>query len=206
MTDHKSANIDMDEEMAPESVGRSGSYFTNLEKFRITPDYAAGLGVKRLLTHVPIRRPNRQWWVRVHPSEEYRLPAGLIEVEGEDTYIVDHSLHLDLEGDLVFKTLYLTVNRQGDPFIWPVRLPSEDGRLDDWNRVAKEGAELAMGQWVRVSANRSMGTYDLFQAEAQLPDPKWPTETFKQILEVAFKNRIIEDTDHPVIRQLHGLV
>ena len=204
MQENKVVNITREEATNTDVEQKTEGYFSDLSKVRLQPDYATGLGVKKLLTNVPVRKPNRQWWVRVHPSEEYRIPAGLIEVEGEDTYYVDPSMHIELAGDLVFKNLYLTVNRQGVPFLWPIRMPSEDGRLDDWNRVAQEGAELAMKEWVRVSSNRSAGTYDIWQTDEPLPEPNWPTESFSKLLEIGFKNRIISDPGHAVVRELQG--
>ena len=184
-------------------AGGESGFFSDLSKIRIAPDYAERLGVKRILSHVPVRRPDRQWWVRVHSHEAYRIDGAVLELKDEgETYYVHPSLHTDLMSDLSFKTLYLAMNRQGNPFIWPVRLPGEDGRVDEWNRVAREAAEMAMSRWVKMSANRSLGTYDVFETTAELPDPNWPTEPFPQLLEVAFRGRTIETPDHPVVQQL----
>lgn len=186
---------------------QGGGYFADLDKLRISPDYAANLGIKRLLTHVPVRRPDRQWFVRVHPDAAYRIDVAVLEIKDEgETYFVDPALHLDLSGDLTYKTLFTTINRQGIPFLWPVRLPREDGRIDDWNRVARDAAEMAVGRWVKVAANKPLGTYDLFEAAVELPDPEWPTESMEQLLEVAFRDKVIRDPDHPIIQQLQGRV
>jgi hypothetical protein len=52
--------------------------------------YADTVGVKKLLTTVPVRKPNRQDFVRVHPDPEYRLtPAATIEVKDDgEIYLV----------------------------------------------------------------------------------------------------------------------
>ena len=44
------------------------------------------------------------------------------------------------------------------------------------------------------------------EAGVKLPEPEWPTDkTFNDILRIAFKDRLIETVDHPVIqRLLHG--
>lgn len=42
----------------------------------------------------------------------------------------------DLMGEIVPKMLFTAVDRQGVPFLWPVRSPTEDGRLDAWNQSA----------------------------------------------------------------------
>ncbi len=55
--------------------------FDNLCALRLDQSYADTVGVKKLLTTVPVRKPNRQDFVRVHPDPGYRLtPAAIIEV------------------------------------------------------------------------------------------------------------------------------
>jgi hypothetical protein len=40
---------------------------------RLDQCFADGAGVTRLITTVPVRKPNRQDFVRVHPDPTYRL-------------------------------------------------------------------------------------------------------------------------------------
>ena len=48
---------------------------------RLDQSFCDGTAVKKLLTTVPVRKPNRQDFVRVHPQEAYRLsPAAIIEI------------------------------------------------------------------------------------------------------------------------------
>jgi hypothetical protein len=51
-----------------------------------------------------------------------------------------------------------------------------------------------------------LGAYRFYYAEGQLPDPIWPDKSFEQILEIAFRDRIIKTEDHPVVRRLRGIV
>ena len=208
MTDQNVVSIVGDAETNTDTQAKSEGFFSDLSKIRITADYAAELEVEQLLVSVPICRPHKQWWIRVHPDEAYRINVGLIEVDGEDTYFVDPKLyvHPEVVKELVFKTLFLAINRVGKLFLWPIRMPNEDGRIDDWNKVAREGAEEAMGHWVRVTANRAKGTYDVGRSKIELMEPKWPDKTFSEILEIAFKDTVIKDLDHPVIKALQGEV
>lgn len=48
------------------------------------------------------------------------------------------------------------------------------------------------------------GAYDVFEATAKLPQPEWPVESFEQLFRLAFRDRVIDSIDHPVIRQLKG--
>ena len=110
----------------------------------------------------------------------------------------------DLPGELIPKVLYLTINRQGVIRLWPIRLPDEDGKLDDWNQSALESAEIAKNVWVRVSSNRSAGMYETFEATGDLAEPEWPDLSFREILEIAFRGKYIKDWDHPALRRLRG--
>jgi hypothetical protein len=38
----------------------------------------------------------------------------------------------------------------------------------------------------------------------RLPEPEWPETSFEELMQIAFRGRIINSLDHPVIRQLLG--
>src|SRR4030095_16139946 len=102
------------------------------------------------------------------------------------------------------KMLFTTIDRQGIVSMWPIRLPGPDGRLDAWNRSAFDAAQIAMTRWIRVKANMALGAYEVFEATAPLPDPEWPTHSFRDLVEIAFKDLLIATLDHPVLRTLRG--
>ena len=58
---------------------------------RLSQDFAASVGVRKVLLSVPVRKPDKSWWVRVHPDEGYRLPTTVIELRedrGSESYLV----------------------------------------------------------------------------------------------------------------------
>jgi hypothetical protein len=187
---------------------------TSLDPFdpaalRLSQDFAANLGVKKALLTVPVRKPDKAWWVRVHPSEDYRLQTVVVELKEErETYLVDKPLWPELAAEATFspRVLFTAVNRQGVVFLWPIRLPGPDGKHDDWNRSALEAAQLAQKNWLRVTANMSLGAYDVSVATASLPEPKWPEQPFGELLKIGFKDRLIDSLSHPVLRKLRGEV
>ena len=124
--------------------------------------------------------------------------------EDLETYLVSPDLWNELAGDLIPKVLFTVINRQKVLSLWPIRLPGEDGRLDQWNSSALDAAGMAQTSWIRVSSNMSLGANDVFQATGNLPDPEWPEIEFARILEIAFKGRYITDFDHPALRRLRG--
>lgn len=188
----------------PAPVGHADP-FNDLGKLRLSQDFAASLGVKKLLTTVPVRKPTGQEFIRVHPDEAYRLQTAVLELKDErETYLVAPELWGELPGELKPVALFTAVNRQGVVFLWPVKLPGEDGRVDEWNRSALEAADHAAQRWVRVKANMSLGAYEIFEATGDLPSPVWPDTDFTTLLRTAFKVRFIDSMDHPVIRRLRG--
>jgi len=176
-------------------------------QLRLSQDFAAATGIKKILSTVPVRKPDRQWFVRTHPDDDFQLSTAVLELkEDRETYLVDRSLWNELPGEIIPKILFTAVNRQGVVFLWPIRLPGEDSRIDEWNRTALEGARKARVKWVRIVANMSLGANEIFEATGELPEPEWPDEDFRELLEIAFRNRYIESLDHSVIRRLRGEV
>jgi hypothetical protein len=182
--------------------------FGDLSALRLDQSYADTVGVKKLLTTVPVRKPNRQDFVRVHPDPGYRLtPAAIIEVkEDREVYLVMPSMAQALTGEFATVTLLTTINRQGTLHLWPGKLPDPQGRQNEWHRSAAEGAERAMKKWVRVTASMSLGAYEIFEAGGDLPDPVWPDFSFQEILKIAFRERLVDRPDHPLVQRLQGIV
>jgi hypothetical protein len=50
-----------------------------------------------------------------------------------------------------------------------------------------------------------LGGYRIYQAEGALTEPEWPDRTLNEILEIAFRDRIVDSEHHPVVRRLRGL-
>jgi hypothetical protein len=173
-------------------------------RLRLSQDFTA-IGVKKLVLTVPVRKPNRQEFVRVRHGDEWRLETAILELKDErETYLLDRSLWNELELEIVPKVLFVAISRQGVLFIWPVKLPRSDGRQDAWSLSALAAAERAMTRWTRVVANLSLGAYEVFEASADVPEPEWPTGDLRSLLEIAFRDKFIESIDHPVIRRLRG--
>ena len=175
---------------------------------RLDQSYADTVGVKKLLTTVPVRKPNRQDFVRVHPDPAFRLtPAAIIEVkEDREVFLVTPSMAQALPGEFALVTLFTTINRQGTLHLWPVKLPAPDGRRNEWHRSGAEAAEGAIKNWVRVTSSMSLGAYEIFEASGDLPEPVWPDIPFQEILRIAFRDRIVEHAGHPLVRRLQGVV
>jgi hypothetical protein len=101
-------------------------------------------------------------------------------------------------------TLYLAVNRAKTPFLWKVRIPGPDDRTNSWHTTAREAAEFAMKTWVKVVPNMGNKCYEYFEPVAKLSEPEWPSLSFKELLQLAFRGMVIDGPDHEILKRLRG--
>ena len=61
----------------------------DLNSLRLSQDFTASVSMQRLLTSVPVRKPHRQEFIRVHPEDSWRLQTAVLEVKDDnETYLV----------------------------------------------------------------------------------------------------------------------
>ena len=180
----------------------------DLDSLRLKQDFSETLGVQRVLSHVPVRKPNKTNFIRVHPGEDYRMDIGIVEMKEErETFLVTPAM-MSEPGiyELVVPARLVTyITRQGVLALWPLKL-EKDGKLNPWHESALEAAQLAEEQWVSVRADMSLGAYQIFLATAELPEPEWPEHTFSELVRLGFKGLIVDAPDHPLIQQLTGAI
>ena len=174
-------------------------------------DYLEQAGFSEELTSISVRRPSKEWWVRTHPSEAYRLKTGLLDLKddtgGQQTFLVLPSLWPLMaareESCFSVKLLVATITREGNPFLWPIKVPGPDGRLDKWNSSAMHIASTSRDRWVRVTSNRQVGQYRMQVTKVEIPDPDWSkVPSMRDMLELAFADCTIDSKDHPVLKKL----
>jgi hypothetical protein len=184
----------------------------NVAALRLPPSFTETAGVKKMLTTVPVCKPHRQEWIRVNPDPAYRSDFGtiLLKEEGE-FHLVAPPLLESLRHELTTVTLYTAINRAGVVFLWPARHANADGRRgsDAWYTSAHEAAAAAMKRLTRVTANISLGAYEIYFSDSPIPDADavWPDLPFAELLRLGFDKpgRFINDLSHPVVKMLRGL-
>lgn len=168
---------------------------------------AEDLGVGKPILMVPVEKPNKQDFFRVHPGEDYRAEVRLIVLEAErERYLVTRAVWPAIPGETKLVRLATYLTRTGAIGLWPVALPDDLlGKKDvNWNVSARKAAELAESTWVRLQANMSLGRYDVLTSD-KIAEPIWPDITFHEILKIAFGDgKLIDRLDHPVVTQLAG--
>jgi hypothetical protein len=177
----------------------------DLQSLRLNPSFLETAGVKKLLTTVPARRPSPQDFVRVHPAPDFRENFAMVDLKDDrEDFLVRPELLLELAGEVIYKTIFTAVNRQGVCFLWPVRLPAPDDRKSDWSLSAREAAEMAMSHWVRLKANMSLGAYEITLAESVMAEPVWPELSYHELIRIAYRERMVTALDHAVVKRLRG--
>jgi hypothetical protein len=177
----------------------------DLAKLRVGQEFLETTKVKKLLTTVPVRTPGPHDFFRVHSSPKYRETLAFVELkEDREVYLANLAEVPDLEPEAYIATLFTAITRTGVLFMWPVRVPAADGRVNGWHLSAADAAERAMRNWVKIKANMGLGAYEISEAEGPIPDPNWPDLSYSAIYKIAFKDRLINRQDHPVLKRLRG--
>jgi hypothetical protein len=180
--------------------------FGNLDALRLSQSFVEMAGAKPLLLTVPVRKPHKQEYVRVHPDPAFRMDCAIIELkEDREVYFVTPAIAAAMPNEVIAVTLFTAISRQGVTFLWPVKMPTSDRRTSAWNISARAAAEACMKGWHRVPANMALGAYEPFPAKGVIPDPEWPDHTFTDLLRVAFPgDKFVGVIHHPVLKMLRG--
>jgi hypothetical protein len=199
----------MIKKVAPKIVKPSGF----LEKFRSkrSPTIA---GVETLLTAFPILRiADANDFVRLHPSEDYWSPELCfvsVPIKGERQdllHLIDEELAMQhLSTKRIRRHRLALASKPHDVFFLCI-VPSQN--LDNtWNATAVTACEKATTVWVQASSRKEEGVEgyktDLARDPDAFPDPRWPSHTLEELIEVTFRGVTIETEDHPALLRLIG--
>lgn len=158
---------------------------------------------------IDVHKPKSQIYFRVNPGEDYILDCFIFDSKATGaSFWVAPGLWDELQGlttGLINVRIFTCVTKQGDYFLWPVRL-SDDGRKNGWYSSALENAETAKSKWIRVEANMGRGAYDRWEADPnnKWPAPSWPEKSLQELIELAFKDSCITTLEHFAIVKLLG--
>jgi hypothetical protein len=184
--------------------------------FAVTDAEAASVGQSATKpTLLQVKKPHKQATVQLQPdrTQWFMLQCFVLHGEaegkgGDKSYypILPAVAELVPESVIPVQFIpYVTVN--GTLMLWPVSMKRDaKGELNSWHASALDLIEeySASGDWIRVVANQEAGGYDVKVMALSLA-PKWPSMTKQEMLDLAFKKRLIKDLDHPVIKAQLGL-
>ena len=172
---------------------------------RLAQNFGETLGVKKVLTMVSVMKPPKDRFFRTHESPNWVYPAWILENKATgETYIVSDEVASVLGGLVRAVELYTAIDRQNNVFFIPIPLPGPNGVRNPWHESLLQAVMRAKLVWLRITANKDLGGYDIFEATAKLPEPIWPDTTLDELLTIAFRGRIITTPDHPVVQEKLG--
>src|SRR5262249_33857263 len=147
-----------------ESKGVQPVVFTPLDvkNLLLTDESNLTLDMKPSEVVVDVRKPSNEWFIRVHPSDEYSGTLGAFEL-GDDldrhlyftprNYTEKYTL-TPVEAKKYHKILLCTaITREGRLFLWPIKhaKPGKPGKPapgSKWSESAKKIALLGRKSWV----------------------------------------------------------
>jgi hypothetical protein len=181
--------------------------FDNLDALKVSLEKAGLAGSMEVLARVPVRKPTRQEYFRVRPGEENSFTTVIYEDrQTRESYFVAPAMIslLRAMADVSVVTLVQFRTRQNVLGIFPLKLATDTTAENGWQTTAMAAAHMAKTKWVRMQADMALGGYRIFTAEGQLSEPDWPETPFNELLDIAFKDRVIASEDHPMLNKILG--
>ncbi len=166
--------------------------------------------------NIELRKPEPQEWWTARPGAEWRREhVGIIELQANRRfyYVPQHMLE-SLQEELKYAHLYLCQNRDGDLFVYPMRIATVADKRDSWAEVSKRCVDEALKgeRYVRLYTPKNVGDtsrrargYSWKRGEqvGELKTP-WPNnKVMDEILEGVFgTDGVIDNEDHYVVQHL----
>jgi hypothetical protein len=185
--------------------GKENPFF---KKENVLVEPASTSSIIKPITSLECRKPHKTWWVRAHPSEDFRLVVALVEgQEGErEEYLVGTDMVDKVGGVVTPVELSAAITRGHQLFMWRVPLVNRGkDRENVYNTTHRDAHETARERWVRMFIEQGAYRIELEKDEAASPDPVWPDLTFEQMMQLAFGDRYIDSENSPRFKELKGL-
>lgn len=185
------------------SINHTFQTLSSIENLRLTQGFDEQ-PVEQVLMHVPIGKPGKSSFFRVQSDADYTFDTLIFESkQTNETYLITPAISQLIPGLTRAVRLHLAVDRQGNPRLIPLPLPGANGRSNPWHLSLQNILQLGMQHWIRIQADMIAGSYYAFKASLQ-DVPIWPNKTMLELVEIAARGKIIDNENHPVIRELLG--
>lgn len=181
----------------------------NPADFVIGSDYAKKVAMETRLTVISVSKPDGQSFVRCRPGTEWSMETYCFKPKGERrVYFVRPEMWDELRPFLFRAWVVLMANRHGGHWLWPVRLPKEDGAADRYADSCMAAAKAAQEGWVQIVWDDATMAYQVNKPHPDMGleavEPEWPTEDFFSLVGLAFRDQVIGSPEHPEARKLRG--
>ena len=183
------------------------------------PNYNAVLGEEgKIGGTIKVEKPDKKTWFKIHPDPEFSQNLYIAEAATGDgfktsSYLVqgkDDDMHQELLRELddvryCCCHLYATSTHQFK--IWSRKLWDKSSSDDEpeFNASARGAAEDAKLGFIKMKWIGGRYDWRHVKDPAVFHEPIWPTDqTMLEILNIAFRDKIITDTSHPVVMEADG--
>ena len=155
------------------------------------------------------RKPRKNEFVQRHPDPSWTASLGTLDIGMDGLFVVKPDLVSSLiEHGLTHRKVYSLINRDGDMFFAPYKIPDRDGNLDKWNQSAHRilSEDWTTNTWFKVMSQKKSGKYIARRAlKDDIPAPDWPDQkTFMEYLLDSVRDRFIDSMEHSVVKALLG--
>jgi hypothetical protein len=177
--------------------------YVDVSAFIVKQDFDSALGIESITTHVSVRRPKKEEWIRAHPT--IAIPVFILKGDAEaggdgEVYVLTSEVAREVVELARPARLVLVENRAGSRYFWPVAIPDAN-RPNAWHLSALKAVDLARQRWVRVVASQADGCYTVKITQAEIPDPGFAGDV-DELLKLALERRGIASANHDYIQRL----
>lgn len=169
---------------------------------------ATSVAVKKTLIVQVRKRIDKNTWFQVCPNPEMHIEGFVMDPGdvGDGLFWVSpHVLEEIDDSSIRLYSLHLCITRHGNAlFWWAIGLPGDNGRDMECDRVRREYATVH-GTWMRLEWDDASRMHLQSLVQAAWPNPDWPNETPDTLIRIAFRGRVIDTPDHPIVQQMKGL-
>jgi hypothetical protein len=191
------------DEFAPKQpiYGERSDVFTSLDDYCIMDDE---IGIAEVAQTVAVKfdKPDGQTWIRCHPDpQRQRKIYGFRDRnKTRKLLVVPKSLLHFLGHQTKPYRILQGITPDGQNFMWPAPMAgSMEADVSHFN-----GQQLALTSWVRLEYDgKSFAIYT--PAGNAWGEPKWPEQSFEELLEIALRNNAIGSEQHDAIKRMQGI-
>ncbi len=171
--------------------------------------------VQTLLTALPhYRIAEARDFVRFHPNEDLYWSSEFcfvtVPIQGQKRdllHLIDEELGMQYLPSKKIQRFRLALATKPYDKFFLGHVPSQN--LDNkFNETALRACLEAKQLWVEVTSRKEEGIdeykINLARNQKAFPEPKWPSQTLDELIEVTFNGRQIEDDNHPALLRLIG--
>lgn len=187
----------------------------NLEVLKLKPNSSGIVKTEPLLKTIRTEKPYSTDFFRIRPGEDWTMEFPIYASKGNtggenEKYLVYPEFQQELaeRNSLIPVRFYFGIIWGSNIlFISDVGIKTGDnGTLNSYHKSRMELYELAKEKWISISANKDLGAYTATEAKSKIPDPIWPVKpaNIGEAIELAFKDNVIDNENHPILKKLRG--